>query len=277
MKISVKRILNKKNPTGREAGLVLLWFTRDRMLNADTPNYKPVCSIEDIVGMERKFYDIDKAEQLDQYQIYKNIYYVIVKNFDFIQMIKQQFFHGFYRAYQAIRETNRVECYFKMIDSKHSIFYKDLCGDIEGGILQDIDFLMANKDEAESITNTISRLVSPALAHLHAFNAFIDALALACDVDFLDFAKVDISDFEVFANSYNSQRKMLLDNIDKAGNEHKIKFVEETFLPIDLEASKPAKEAVDNLKTIILSQPAEFIVTPIRQMLRTYLISKEKS
>lgn len=117
-------------------------------------------------------------------------------------------------------------------------------------LLQGIDYLENDIKEAENIAANLDYLALPALRYMYAYNAVIEIIAAAYDVDFISVAKCDLAKQEHQIEAFNNILYMLYKGVYGTPEDKKRKraFIREYFQPIEIEELKPTKEAVAALK-----------------------------
>mgnify|MGYP000881687685 CR=1 FL=1 len=120
-------------------------------------------------------------------------------------------------------------------------------------LLQGIDYLESNTGEAEYIAANLDFLALPALRYMYAYNAFIEIVAAAYDIDFMTVAKYDLSKFESQIEACNNMLYMLYKGVYGTADDKKRKraFIREYFQPIEIEDLKPTEEAKEALRAKI--------------------------
>lgn len=117
-------------------------------------------------------------------------------------------------------------------------------------LLQGIDYLESNTGEAEYIAANIDVLALPALRYMYAYNAFIEIVAAAYDIDFMTVAKYDLTRQESQIEACNNMLYMLYKGVYGTEEDKKRKrdFIREYFQPIEIEELKPTEEAIEALR-----------------------------
>lgn len=120
-------------------------------------------------------------------------------------------------------------------------------------LLQGIDYLENDTDEAEYIAANLDFLALPALRYMYAYNDFIEIVAAAYDIDFMTVAKYDLSKFESQIEACNNMLYMLYKGVYGTADDKKRKraFIREYFQPIEIEDLKPTEEAKEALRAKI--------------------------
>lgn len=111
---NIKTILNKKGWTGKEVGLALLMSLQHDIENKGNPKKKPLFSQEDF---NRMVDSINTEYQYTHLKVYEGIYSAIVDSFNYNEAMKQQFYHGYFRYFLAIREAQRAESFYTTTES----------------------------------------------------------------------------------------------------------------------------------------------------------------
>lgn len=117
-------------------------------------------------------------------------------------------------------------------------------------LLQGIDYLESDTGEAEYIAANIDVLALPALRYMYAYNAFIEIVAAAYDIDFMTVAKYDLTRQESQIEACNNMLYMLYKGVYGTEEDKKRKrdFIREYFQPIEIEELKPTEEAIETLR-----------------------------
>lgn len=158
----------------------------------------------------------------------------------------------------ALFEKDNTENYNRRARALHhgiaiikesNLIHKEYKDPIEGGnieLLQGIDYLENDLEEAEYIRNNIEILALPALRYMYAYNAFIEIVAAAYDIDFMTVAKYDLTRQESQIEACNNTLYTLYANVygTEQDKKHKREFLRSYFPPIDIEALKPTEEAI---------------------------------
>lgn len=120
--------------------------------------------------------------------------------------------------------------------------------------LQSIAYLEDNPDEADYIRANLDVLVNNALRYMYAYNAFIEIIADAYDVDFITVAKYDLTRQEIQIDSFNNLLYMLYKECYGTEDDKKRKrvFLREHFQPIEIEELKPTEDAIEALREKII-------------------------
>lgn len=120
-------------------------------------------------------------------------------------------------------------------------------------LLHGIDYLEQNPDEADYIAAIIEMLTLPALRYMYAYNAFIEIVAAAYDIDFMTVAKVDLTSQETEIKACNNLLYMLYKSVygTQADKKRKRAFIKKYFKPIEIEDLKPTEKAIEALKVKI--------------------------
>lgn len=117
-------------------------------------------------------------------------------------------------------------------------------------LLQGIDYLESDTREAEYIAANLDFLALPALRYMYAYNAFIEIIAAAYDIDFMTVAKYDLTRQESQIEACNNMLYMLYKGVYGTQEDKKRKrdFIREYFQPIEIEELKPTEEAIEALR-----------------------------
>ena len=117
-------------------------------------------------------------------------------------------------------------------------------------LLQGIDYLESDTEEAEYIAANIDVLALPALRYMYAYNAFIEIVTTAYDIDFMTVAKYDLKRQESQIEACNNMLYMLYKGVYGTEEDKKRKrdFIREYFQPIEIEELKPTEEAIKALR-----------------------------
>ena len=154
---------------------------------------------------------------------------------------------GLYHGIAILKEA-------KYFDAGESGEYIDPVADkLKLELLQGIDYLEQDPDEADYIAGNIEILALPALRYMYAYNDFIEIVAAAYDVDFMTVAKYDLSKFETQIEACNNMLYMLYKGVYgiKEDKKRKRAFIREYFQPIEIEDLKPTEEAKEALRAKI--------------------------
>lgn len=142
----------------------------------------------------------------------------------------------------------------KYLDAENSGEYIDPVADkTKRTLLHGIDYLEQNPDKADYIGATIEILAIPALQYIYAYNAFIEIVAAAYDIDFMTVAKIDLTQQETEIETCNDFLYMLYKKVygTQADKKRKRAFIKKYFHPIEIEDLKPTDKAIEALKTKI--------------------------
>lgn len=117
-------------------------------------------------------------------------------------------------------------------------------------LLQGIDYLEENPDEAEYIQANLDYLAIPALRYIYAYNTYIETVAAAYDVDFITVAKYDLTTQEGQVEALNNILYTLYKHCYGTEDDKKRKraFLREYFQPIEIEQLKPSEDAIEALR-----------------------------
>lgn len=139
-------------------------------------------------------------------------------------------------------DTGDSEEYIDPVDTK-----------IKHELLHGIDYLEQNPDEADYIAANLEILTFPALRYMYAYNAFIEIVAAAYDIDFMTVAKVDLTSQETQIKACNNLLYMLYKSVygTQADKKRKRDFIRKYFQPIEIEDLKPTEKAIEALKVKI--------------------------
>lgn len=138
----------------------------------------------------------------------------------------------------------------RLLDMNANGDYVDPIADKDNESLQSLDYLEANPDEAEYIANNLKYLLAPALQYMYAYNAFIEVVAAAYDIEFMTVAKYDLSTLEGQIEAFNNMLYLLYKDVYGTDEDKKRKraFIKSYFSPIEIDKLKPTEEAVEALK-----------------------------
>lgn len=156
---------------------------------------------------------------------------------------KRGIFHGI-----AILTEN------KHFNAENSDEYIDPVADkLKPELLQSIDYLEQDPDEADYIAASMELLALPALRYMYAYNSFIEIIAAAYDIDFMTVAKVDLTSQENQIEKCNNLLYMLYKSVYGTPEDKKRKraFIKKYFQPIEIEDLKPTEEAIEAFKAKI--------------------------
>lgn len=117
-------------------------------------------------------------------------------------------------------------------------------------ILQGIDRLENNPEEADYIAANLEYLITPALSWMYAYNAFIEVVSAAYNIEFMTAAKYDLTKFEPQIEAFNNLLYMLYKDVygTKEDKRRKREFIRSYFSPIEVEKLQPTEKAVDALR-----------------------------
>lgn len=117
-------------------------------------------------------------------------------------------------------------------------------------LLQGIDYLESDTGEAEYIAANIDVLALSALRYMYAYNAFIEIVAAAYDIDLMTVAKYNLTRQESQIEACNNMLYMLYKRVYGTEEDKKRKrdFIREYFQPIEIEELKPTEEAIKALR-----------------------------
>lgn len=104
------------------------------------------------------------------------------------------------------------------------------------------------ESEEFNVRTPREELIKPALSYLYAYNALVDILCEAYEIDGAEHLKIKLTTFESQIEGLNGSIYMLYNNVygGKEEKARKRKLVKETFKTIDYEKLKPAPEAITN-------------------------------
>lgn len=151
---------------------------------------------------------------------------------------------GIYHGIAILKEA-------KYFDAGEGGEYIDPVADkLKPELLQGIDYLESDTGEAEYIAANIDVLALPALRYMYAYNAFIEIVAAAYDIDFMTVAKYNLTRQESQIEACNNMLYMLYKRVYGTEEDKKRKrdFIREYFQPIEIEELKPTQEAIEALR-----------------------------
>ena len=116
--------------------------------------------------------------------------------------------------------------------------------------LESIDALAESERERGSLDELRNNLFIPALRYLYGFNAVIELVGEAYDINGIEVAKFDTSLFESQLRGFNGLLYSFYFSVygDKAEKARKRELIKDLFQPVDTEAQKPTAEALAKVK-----------------------------
>ena len=140
-------------------------------------------------------------------------------------------------------------------------------------LLQGIDYLENNQEEAEYIQNNLDVLALPALRFIYAYNTLIHIISLVYDIDFIQVAKYNLTRQEKQIEACNNILYMLYKRVYGTPEDKKRKrnFIRKCFRPIEVEDLKPRQEDImallDKLDKLGYSKEAVFALKNYRSLI----------
>lgn len=113
-----------------------------------------------------------------------------------------------------------------------------------------IDAIAESETEQNEIEKLQSNLILPALRFLYSYNALIKIIGEVYDIDGIEAAQFNTSQFESQIEAFNQLLyTFYFDSYgDAAEKARKRELIKEIFTPIEIEAQKPTAEAIEGLR-----------------------------
>lgn len=109
-------------------------------------------------------------------------------------------------------------------------------------ILQGYTLNALAEDGAEDMKAAVEALIMPAMKYVYAYNAWLDIIDHAYNIDDIQAAKVDTASIEARLHAMNM---LIYTFYQEADNEKERELIKRTFTPLPVEALKPQEDKVE--------------------------------